>query len=465
MASLMSSEAETAVQVHHLGKAFTIYSDPMDRLRRGIRRRLFRSEHPHEELFWAIRDISFAIKKGESVGIVGRNGAGKSTLLQLLCGTLQASEGTCQSQGSIAALLELGSGFNPEFSGRENIFLYGQILGISQKRIKEQIDEILAFADIGVFVDRPVKTYSSGMVVRLAFAVSVSREPDILIVDEALAVGDEAFKRKCFARIDELCSKGTTLLFVSHSANLVAELCDRVLVLDGGELIFSGEPKLGLSWYSKLLFASSAERNDVRQQIMSLAHSPETDHGDQSEYVSDNDPEKINKPDTVEAFYSPNMISQSRLAYTPSGAEIVNEHIRSIDGAQVNVLVPGERYVYCYDVEFTKSVYSVGFGMMIRSLTGNDIGGGVFPSWQKYCPTINEGERYEVRFEFDCLLNPGVYFLNAGVQGSSGDVSDTGYLHRILDAVMFRVIPVGLQIATGLVNLRISSLATPSEES
>ncbi|XOV84239.1 MAG: ABC transporter ATP-binding protein [bacterium] len=457
----MSCDTEVAIEVNDLGKAFAVYTDPTDRLKRGILHRLFPSKRQSENLFWAIRSISFTVKKGESVGIVGRNGAGKSTLLQLICGTLQASEGTCTTRGSIAALLELGSGFNPDFSGRENVFLYGQVLGIPQKRMQEQIDQILAFADIGEFIDRPVKTYSSGMIVRLAFAVSVSREPDILIVDEALAVGDEAFKRKCFSRIDELRAQGTTLLFVSHSANLVAELCDRVVVVDQGGLIFSGEPKVGLSWYSKLLFASTSEREEVRRRIQNLSEASLAEPDDPINPSTENNTQ--NPVETVTAFYAPSMVSESRLAYSPSGAEILNEHIETLDGQRVNVLIPGERYVYTYDVLFLASVTGVGFGMMIRSITGTDIGGGVFPSWQKYLSEIGQGVTYKVRFEFDCLLNPGVYFFNAGVQGSKTGDSDPGYLHRIIDAVIFRVLPAEQQIATGLVNLRILPTAISIE--
>jgi len=230
--------SELAIKVDILGKCFQIYESPRDRLKQMLmrgRRRYYRE-------FWALRDVSFEVGRGEAVGIIGRNGSGKSTLLQLICGTLNPSTGTAWTGGRVAALLELGSGFNPEFTGRENVYLNGAILGLSAAEVDEKFANIEAFAGIGDFINQAVKTYSSGMLVRLAFAVSVSVEPDILVVDEALAVGDVAFQFKCMERLRWLIERGTTLLLVSHDIGLVKNFCGSAIYLAAGMERARGKP-------------------------------------------------------------------------------------------------------------------------------------------------------------------------------------------------------------------------------
>lgn len=242
----MSSE-DLAIQVDNVSKCYTLYNSPRDRLKQFLLPRFQRAlglpRQNYYREFWALKNVSLAISKGETVGIIGRNGSGKSTLLQLICGTLFPSEGRIVTHGTIAALLELGSGFNPEFSGRENVFMNATILGLRPEQIRACYDDIVAFADIGHFIDQPVKTYSSGMVVRLAFAVSVMVNPDILVVDEALAVGDAGFQFKCLERIKRLKERGTTVLFVSHSMDMVKAFCDHVIFLKDGQIIASGSPE------------------------------------------------------------------------------------------------------------------------------------------------------------------------------------------------------------------------------
>lgn len=229
---------EVAIRVQNLSKCYQIYNAPRDRLKQFIlprvQRLIGRSPKQYFREFWALKDVSFEIKKGETVGIIGRNGSGKSTLLQMICGTLTPTSGSIQTNGRIAALLELGSGFNPEFTGRENIYLNGAVLGLSKQEIDERFDVITAFADIGDFIEQPVKTYSSGMFVRLAFAIQANVDPEILIVDEALAVGDAYFVHRCMLRFNELQKSGTTILFVSHDANSVRNLCARSIWLEDG---------------------------------------------------------------------------------------------------------------------------------------------------------------------------------------------------------------------------------------
>lgn len=248
--------SDIAIRVQNLGKCYQIYNVPSDRLKQFVVPKLCRAfpplrkvfPTPHSPLptyyreFWALKDISFEVRKGETVGIIGRNGSGKSTLLQMICGTINPTSGSVQTNGRIAALLELGSGFNPEFTGRENVYMNASVLGLSNEEIEARFDDIAAFADIGDFIEQPVKTYSSGMTVRLAFAISVCVEPDILVVDEALAVGDTGFQFKCLDRLQSLTQSGTTLLFVSHDLAMVKNFCQNAIYLQSGRERAHGSP-------------------------------------------------------------------------------------------------------------------------------------------------------------------------------------------------------------------------------
>lgn len=229
---------DIVIDVRQVSKCYHLYNRPQDRLLQS----LFRGRRKFYRDFWALSEVSLQVRRGESVGIVGRNGAGKSTLLQLIAGTLTPTAGEVEIRGRVAALLQLGSGFNPEFSGRENVFLNGAILGFSREQMHHLFDGIAAFADIGEFIDQPVKTYSSGMVMRLAFAVSVCLEPEILIVDEALAVGDAPFQFRCRERLNRLIENGSTLLFVSHDIGLVKSLCTRAVYLAQSKVVAIGDP-------------------------------------------------------------------------------------------------------------------------------------------------------------------------------------------------------------------------------
>lgn len=256
----MAASSEFVIDARNLGKSYRIWKDPAARLKAPLfdaLRSLIpaplrpkRAEiSPYFHDFKALKEVSFTVGRGETLGIIGRNGSGKSTLLQIICGTLQPSSGDVAVNGRVAALLELGSGFNPEFTGRENVFLNASILGVAREEVAGKMDEILAFADIGEFIDQPVKTYSSGMMVRLAFAVSVCVNPDLLIVDEALSVGDIFFQQKCFDRLRLLQERGVSLLFVSHDMSAVRNLCDRCILLNKGDVVFDGLPEVAVSRY------------------------------------------------------------------------------------------------------------------------------------------------------------------------------------------------------------------------
>lgn len=263
-----------AIKVENLSKVYQIYSQPQDRLKQSIIPRLQllagRPPQTYFREFWALRDVSFEVEKGETVGIIGRNGSGKSTLLQLICGTLTPSSGTVQTRGRIAALLELGSGFNPEFTGRENVYLNGAILGLSKGEIDARFDDIAAFADIGEFIDQSVKTYSSGMLVRLAFSVNVMSQPEIMIVDEALSVGDMNFQSKCMTALKRKQEAGTTVLFVSHDVGSVKSLCSRGIHLEHGQVKSIGIARDVAEGYIRIM------REEMNSEIRQVSLMPAT---------------------------------------------------------------------------------------------------------------------------------------------------------------------------------------------
>ena len=264
----MSSD-RVVIQARGLGKCYQIYGRPQDRLKQSLW--LGRKRFYHE--FWALRGVSFEARAGEAIGIIGRNGSGKSTLLQIIAGTLMPAEGDLHVEGTVAALLELGTGFNPEFTGIENVFMNGAILGLSRARIEKQLDQVLSFADIGDFVHQPVKTYSSGMLLRLAFSVQAFLEPDILIVDEALAVGDVYFQHKCMRQIKALLDRGTTLLFVTHATDTVKRFCSRGLWLEGGEARFFGSSGVAVEKY--LAFMRMKEGGEAEAEAAAKEDAPD----------------------------------------------------------------------------------------------------------------------------------------------------------------------------------------------
>lgn len=465
----MANNSQPAILLNGVSKCFRTYSQPIDRLKEIIFPRLDKSQK-----FWALQSVNLSIKKGETIGILGKNGSGKSTLLQIIAKTLSPTTGEITVNGKVAALLELGSGFNPEFTGRQNVFFNGRLLGLSREEIEERFEEIADFADIGDFIERPVKTYSTGMSVRLAFAVATASIPDILIIDEALAVGDEAFQGKCFSRIKKIQNDGGTILFVSHSAKSIIELCDSAILIDSGELLLQSYPKMVVAEYQKLIYAPpdclEKQKNSIRQLNTRLHESHKDKDKDRSfekdqklsrsnikesearerEVDSKNLQENIN----YSASFDPNLLSQSATSYITRGVTIQNPHITTISGEKVNILVPGERYIYHYSASFETDSHHIRFGMMIKNISGLEIGGAVSHTFENPINSIFEGEIFEVEFNFLCALQPGTYFLNSGVVGK---VEETEvFLARELDVVIFKVQPVLESRATGVVDFGIS---------
>lgn len=421
--------SQTAISLNNVSKNYKLFDSPVHRVKETF--------HPfgkkYSSDFRALKNITVEIGWKETIGIVGRNGCGKSTLLQIVCGIMPPTSGGLIVNGRISAILELGAGFNPEFSGRDNIYLNCSILGMEREEVDGQIEDILEFADIGQFVDQPVKTYSSGMAVRLAFSIAINVDPDILVVDEALSVGDAAFQRKCFARIKEIQERGATILFVSHDGGAVVDLCDKAILLDQGEMLYYGTPKKVISLYHKLLFAPQDQLESVRSSIVDTVKRENSSGYTDSDLPADVSLDEI----TSKAYFNESLVPKSTTWYASHGAEIHCPHIQTLDGRKVNVLVRNEEYYCAYDVHFSENVYTVRFGMLIKTVRGVELGGygnSVEDENQEY---ITEGSVAQVRLRFRCSLLPGVYFLNAGVMGVLA--REEGFLHRGIDVAMFEV--------------------------
>ena len=462
----MSCE-DFSIRVKGLSKRYELYAQPADRLKQMIlprvQRAVRRPARNYFSEFWAVRGVSFDVRKGETVGIVGRNGSGKSTLLQMICGTLNPTLGTVAVRGRVAALLELGAGFNPEFTGRESVRLSGLLYGLSEQELDTRFDAILDFAEIGDFIDQPIKTYSSGMYVRLAFSVAINVSPDVLVVDEALSVGDEAFQRKCFARIDAIRDAGATVLFVSHATGTVVELCDRAILLDEGEMIADGTPGFVVPRYHKLLYSPSdkavAVREAIKQEFITGTSSgalPAIQPKDRCKSL-DGIPETVKDVEIREveesAYFDEAMTPRSTVRYQSRGALITVPRIETRMGRQVNVLSPGREYIYTYDVLFQAAAVGVRLGMMIKTITGLELGGAATAPNPARGMFVPAGQRLQARFRFRAMLAPGVYFMNAGV--TAAEPEGETYLDRIIDVLMFRVTHDADRIATGTVDFHV----------
>lgn len=457
-----------AIRVDDVSKHYVMFERPEDRFKQMVvprlQRLVGRPGRRYFRDFAALNGVSLEIGRGETVGIIGRNGSGKSTLLQIICGTLQPTSGSVEVNGRIAALLELGAGFNPEFTGRENVFLNAQILGVPRQEMEWRFDDIARFADIGPFLDQPVKTYSSGMYVRLAFATAINVDPDILVVDEALSVGDEAFQRKCFARIEDIKDKGGTILFVSHGAQTIVQLCTRAILIDGGEKLIEGNPKRVISQYQRLVGSSGADTAIIREEVreigmngplleLPLAAAYEQAATERSSEIDNDDlpPEENDKP-IFEGY--DNNIHTNCVAYVSQGAHILDVTILNSKNERVNVLEPGRDYYFQYEVVFERSLRNVGFGMGIMTLTGVSLGGANTFDLRNYQIDVEAATTHRASFAFKCRLLEGSYVFNCGVIATVDD--ERKYVHRIMDAYLVRVREPQETVAGGMVDFGIA---------
>jgi lipopolysaccharide transport system ATP-binding protein len=449
-----TNNGDVVVAVRNLGKLYQLYDRPQDRLKQAFlwgRKQLYRE-------FWALRNVSFEVRRGEAVGIIGRNGAGKSTLLQIIGGTLSPTTGEVRINGRVAALLELGSGFNPEFTGRENVYLNGAILGLSRKEMDERFDEIAAFADIGQFIDQPVKLYSSGMYMRLAFSVQAFIPKEMLIVDEVLAVGDEAFQRKCMALLEKFQANGGTVLLVSHDTQTIVRQCERCLLLSHGELVADDDSKAVTDLYQRLMYSDPQEFAEilakVRQRGLQWALKWSQEEVELQLQIPEN-VHNANEPPEYRPeprdWFDPNLPKTNEVSYGNGDAEIIEYGMYNRRDKRVNILVMGERYEWMYKVRFYQEAYHVHFGMMMKTIGGLDVAGIATDRENILFEHISASSLMEVRFSIKLNLVPGTYFLNAGVMGVVN--GERVYLHRRVDVDMIRVLPCDTREPYGLAYL------------
>lgn len=363
------------ISANHVGKVYKLYDRPQDRLKQAL---LWRFGRNYGRDFWALRDVSFQVQRGETLGLIGRNGSGKSTLLQILAGTLQPTIGEISVNGRVAALLELGSGFNPEYTGRENVFVNGALFGFSQTDIESRFDDIAAFADIGDFIDQPVKLYSSGMFARLAFAVLSHIDPDVLLVDEALSVGDIRFQRKCLRHMDHLVAQGTTVILVSHDLHMIERFCARSIVLDRGEMKTDSGSQIATAYYQNMLLEAPRPASDE------------------------------NAPEVTE-----NRWATGEIQFTAT--EFSDEQ-----GVSRQTFYTGERISLTMRYQAKQPVSDVFAGVSVWSQDGIRVGQAhmVFESAQPFSSQLL-GD-FSINCVFDSIpLLPGQYFLRGGVYDQS----------------------------------------------
>ena len=408
-----------AVSLQNISKVYKLYDKPIDRLKESL--------HPlkkkYHKDFYALKNINLEIKKGEVLGIVGVNGAGKSTLLKIISGVLTPSSGRVNIHGRINAILELGSSLKPEMTGRENIKLNLQINGIEKDREKIT-DEIIEFADIGEHIDQPIKSYSSGMKARLGFGIATSTDPDVLIVDEVLAVGDVLFQRKCYSRIEKLFKDGKTVIFVSHSAQSVVEFCSRAILLYDREIIMDDTPKKVTDYYQKLVF--SKDKQKVLDEINGKVEIKEQE---QKQEIKEEI--EVNKE-----FYLPELKSKP-IEYRNYDVDIFDIMILDIDGKKVNVLETGKQYNYQYKVKFNSKFENVSFGIKLKTKEGKELTSISTHLDKDRLIDVNSGE-YKIINKFKCNLLTGYYFINSGVSIHS-EGKKMFFLNRIIDAYVFKV--------------------------
>lgn len=434
--------SDIVISVKNLSKTYRIFGHPGSRIKEAL---TFGRISFHRR-FTALEDVSFEVKKGEIIGIIGRNGSGKSTLLQIICGILKPTSGAIQVNGRVSALLELGAGFNPEFTGRENVYFQGAVMGLSKADMGERFDGIVAFADIGDFIDQPVRTYSSGMYLRLAFAVAVNVDAEILVIDEALAVGDAGFRSRCFRRIGELRNAGSTILLVSHDMRQIINFCNRALLIDKGELLLSGQPEAVVKQFHWLLDAEPNSQGKRREQIREKQVEGNNDVSGNLEILASGiDGNAYNEA------YDPQLCPENTIAYEPNGALIDSVKILATSGLQANLLCSGRVYRCWYRVSFTQDASNVRFAMLINTSAGVDLGGAMSaPLPADGIRSVMKGATADVKFEFSCMLNPGIYHISVAAFGSTAGIEYA--LHGIKGAGVFRVIPDGSHLGISSVN-------------
>ena len=427
----MSSNNEYAIQVQDVSKIYKLYDKPIDRLKESLS---LTHKNYHKD-FFALSDISFNVKKGETVGIIGTNGSGKSTILKIITGVLTPTSGQVRVSGVISALLELGAGFNMDYTGIENIYMNGTMMGFSKKQMDEKLPDILEFADIGDFVYQPVKTYSSGMFVRLAFALSINVEPEILIVDEALSVGDVFFQSKCYRRMEEIRKNGTTILMVTHDMGSVIKYCDRVVLLNKGHYVAEGAPGKMVDLYKKIL---ANQMDDLEEELLEMNDfSGGMDNGAETK---DNVPEKNIEEKTVHSGLMKDKITinPNRTEYGNGKAEIYDLGMFDERGNLTNLLLKGEYFTIKEKIRFHDSIQAPIFTYTIKDKKGADLTGTNTMFEGAEIRPVKNGDEYEVNFRQKMTLQGGEYLLSMSCTGF--EQGEHTVYHRLYDVANITVI-------------------------
>ena len=403
--------SKLSISVKNLTKIYHLYNDPKDRLKEALNP--FKKSYHHD--FYAMRDVSFSINRGETVGIIGKNGAGKSTLLKMITGVLTPTSGEIKTYGKISSLLELGAGFNPEMTGLENIYLNGTLMGYSREEMEPKINDILEFADIGEFIHQPVKMYSSGMFARLAFSVSINVDPDILIVDEALSVGDMAFQMKCYKKFQEFQERGKTILFVTHALDTVIRYCNRGIVIDNGELIFDSSPKEAVDVFKKVLTNSYYTQDNI-QNNKTQNSSKEVKNELKSYFESGKDLD----------------------SYGNLKAQIIDYGILDEKEEPSPIITFNSYFEIVMKVKFNQDITDPIFAFTIKDSKGLEITG--TNSLMKHIVSgeFKEGEIKIIKFKQKANLQIGKYAISLGCVGINEDGVEV--YNRVYDAIIFEVI-------------------------
>ena len=400
--NMESKMSEFAIQVKHLDKMYKLYNKPSDRLKEALGFKVPVREH------YALRDVSFEVRRGETVGIIGTNGSGKSTILKIITGVLNPTGGEVTVDGRISALLELGAGFNMEYTGIENVYLNGTMMGFSKEEIDSRLQDILDFADIGDFVHQPVKAYSSGMFVRLAFAVAINIDPEILIVDEALSVGDVFFQAKCYRKFEEFKKMGRTILFVSHDLSSIARYCDRVVLLNKGVKLEEGSPKQMVDMYKQLLVGQDPTKQQVQE-------------------------EKPKESWSEEFQVNPNM-----LEYGSKLAEITDFAVIDDKGRSTNTIEKGSSFQIRMKAVFHEAIQEPIMAYTFKDIKGTEITGTNTMFEQMHIEHSDEGDTCTVTFTQKMFLQGGEYLLAFGCTGyKDGEFT---VFHRLYDACNITVV-------------------------
>ena len=445
-------DKDTAIEVKNLTKVYRLYDKPMDRLKDSLG--LMRKKKYKEHL--ALNNVTLSVKKGETVGIIGTNGSGKSTILKIITGVLSPTQGEVNVDGHISALLELGAGFNMEYNGIDNIYLNGMMIGFSEEEITKRLDAILEFADIGDYVYQPVKTYSSGMFVRLAFAVAINIDPEILIVDEALSVGDVFFQAKCYHKFEEFKKQGKTILFVSHDLSSISKYCDRAVLLNQGVLLGEGTPKKMIDIYKQVLVGQyplpkgegenllddeeirKAAADASRDADSKIKNGKKSEKAGSSKTSSNNGDQSKTSADGSGSAGSAAAENPDLLEYGDGAATITEYYVTDEKGTRTNSIIKGSEFTVHMRVKFLKDVAAPIFAFTFKNIMGIEITGTNSMVEKAFLDPVKAGDEKDITFTQKMTLQGGEYLLSFGVTGF--EQNDFTVYHRLYDALNVTVV-------------------------